>query len=183
MISAFVDKKQEEWDMNLSLLTAAYRSTIHETTGFSPNFLMLGREVRTPIEIALGVDNSDVNDYDYDEFASNIVSTMKDAYNIAREHLSSQTQRQKRDYDSRLSVNTYQPGDLLYYLDTTKQKGLSPKLKSAFWMGPCIVTRKLSDLVSEIKSQQKGKLKVLHHGRLKPFRSTDIPKWVKARTR
>lgn len=183
MMSAYVDKKQENWDLNLSLLTSAYRSTIHETTGFSPNFLMLGREVRTPIEIALGVDKPDINDRDYHEYAANIVSTMKEAYNLTREHLASQTQRQKRDYDARLSVNTYRPGDLVYYLDTTRKKGLSPKLKSAFWVGPCVVTRKMSDLVFEIKAQQQGKVKVLHHDRLKPFKSNDIPQWVKEQSK
>ena len=131
-MSAYVDKKQENWDLNLSLLTSAYRSTIHETTGFSPNFLMLGREVRTPIEITLGVDKPDINDQDYHEYAANIVSTMTEAYNLTREHLASQTQRQKRDYDARLSVNTYRPGDLVYYLDTTRKKGLSPKTEVCF---------------------------------------------------
>ncbi|XP_030839698.1 uncharacterized protein LOC115923367 [Strongylocentrotus purpuratus] len=64
------------------------------------------KSVRTPIEIALSVDKPDINDRDYHEYAANIVSTMTEAYNLTREHLASQTQRQKRDYDARLSVNT-----------------------------------------------------------------------------
>ena len=39
-------------DIYLSCLAVAYRSSKHETTGFSPNFLMLGREVRLPGELS-----------------------------------------------------------------------------------------------------------------------------------
>ena len=47
---------QRDWDTNLNLLTAAYRSSVHETTGFSPNYLMFGnREVKTPLEVNLGL--------------------------------------------------------------------------------------------------------------------------------
>ena len=55
MISAYVSKHQRDWDENLNLLTAAYRSTVHDTTGLSPNYLMLGREVKTPLEVNLGL--------------------------------------------------------------------------------------------------------------------------------
>ena len=179
MVASYMDKRQQNWDENLTLLTAAYRSSIHESTGFSPNFLMLGREVRTPIEIALGIDRPDVGHGNYDDHANDLATTMGEASRLAREHLSSTSARQKRDYDARLSVNSYCAGDLVYYLDTTRQKGLSPKLKAANWIGPCVITRKLSDIVFEIQSQPKGRRKVLHHDRLKPFSSTDIPPWVR----
>ena len=55
MISAYVSNHQKDWDENINLLTAAYRSTVHSTTGFSPNYLMLGREVSTPLEVTLGL--------------------------------------------------------------------------------------------------------------------------------
>ena len=87
MISSFVDKKQENWDEHLPLLTAAYRSAVHESTGFSPNFLMLGREVKTPVEIALGVDRPDTDQRDHDEYAASIAATMRESHQLAREHL------------------------------------------------------------------------------------------------
>ena len=180
MISSFVDKKQLNWDENISLLTSAYRSTIHETTGFSPNFLMLGREARTPIEVALGIDRLE-DDHDRrspHEHAADIVSTMTEASRIARENIGGAKERQKKNYDARLSVNNFNPGDLVYYLDSTKQKGLSPKLNPCKWIGPCVIVRKLSDLIFEIRSRQAGKTKVLHHDRLKPYTSSDVPSWV-----
>ena len=43
-----------EWDRNLPLLTLPYRSTVHEVTGFTPNFIMTRREVALALDIMLG---------------------------------------------------------------------------------------------------------------------------------
>ena len=34
---------------------AAYRATVHDSTGFRPNRLFLGREVRMPIDLSMGL--------------------------------------------------------------------------------------------------------------------------------
>ena len=51
MLSAFVNDNHTDWDEQLPYVMMAYRSSIHETTGFTPNSLMLGREVSTPLDI------------------------------------------------------------------------------------------------------------------------------------
>ena len=50
MISIFVQGNQRNWDHNLALLTAAYRSSKHEGTGLSPNLLFMGREANLPVD-------------------------------------------------------------------------------------------------------------------------------------
>ena len=177
MISSFVDTNQLNWDENLNLLTSAYRSCQHESTGFSPNFLMLGRELRTPVEFALGVEPPLGENENIGEYATNLSETMAESARLVREHLNAAVQRQKKNHDVRVSHNNYNVGDYVYYLDSTKSKGLSPKLKLA-WKGPCVVTKKLSDLIFEIRPQQRGKAKILHHDRLKPYSSPDVPNWV-----
>jgi len=44
----------KHWDRHLPLLTLAYRSTAHEVTGFTPNFIMTGREVSLPLDVMMG---------------------------------------------------------------------------------------------------------------------------------
>ena len=46
MIKAYLCGQQENWDINLGCLSAAYRACPNETTRLSPNLLMLGRELR-----------------------------------------------------------------------------------------------------------------------------------------
>lgn len=179
MISSFVDKNQKDWDKNLPLLTAGYRSSTHETIGFSPNFLMLGREVRTPLEFSLDIHPIDEEPSDIGGYANRMAKMMKQSWKLARDNIGRSTSRQKRNYDLRTSVNNYEVGDLVYRLDSTRHKGLSPKLKSARWIGPCVITRKLSELIFEIRSSPRGKTTILHHDRLKPFLSANVPSWAR----
>ena len=62
MIKAYLKGQDREWDRNLGCLAAAYRSSQHESTGVSPNLLMLGREVRIPAEIMFGSGTSHVGE-------------------------------------------------------------------------------------------------------------------------
>ena len=48
-----IQGQQEDWDLHLATLGMAIRSTVNRQTGFTPNFLMLGREVLQPIDLML----------------------------------------------------------------------------------------------------------------------------------
>ena len=52
MLRTLVDENQSEWDDLLLYVLMAYRSVEIETTGYSHNYLMLGRGVGTPLDIA-----------------------------------------------------------------------------------------------------------------------------------
>ena len=54
MVRANLKGQQREWDRNLGCLAAAYRASPHEATGFTPNLLIMGREVRVPAEVMFG---------------------------------------------------------------------------------------------------------------------------------
>ena len=51
MLTAYVDSNHRDWDDQLPYVMMAYRSSEHETTGMSPNILMLGRAVSTPLDL------------------------------------------------------------------------------------------------------------------------------------
>lgn len=50
MTKSFIKDDQTEWDFNLPLLTATYRASVQESTEMTPNLVMLGREVRLPVD-------------------------------------------------------------------------------------------------------------------------------------
>ena len=101
MLRCFTAENPTQWDLYLPALTAYYRSTVHPATGFIPNQLMFGREVNTPLEMLFpkprkeGVDTS--------EYVTNLKDEIENCYQLAREHLKSNSERQKRDHDTRLS--------------------------------------------------------------------------------
>lgn len=45
----------KDWDRNLAELSFAIRSTVNESTGFSPAYLNFGRELRTPLDNNLSI--------------------------------------------------------------------------------------------------------------------------------
>ena len=46
-----VATRKEEWDLCLPIALSLYRSSVHRVTGETPNRLMLGREVKTPVTL------------------------------------------------------------------------------------------------------------------------------------
>lgn len=54
MISKYVQPNQKNWDEVLPLVMLAYRSSVHQTTGYSPAKLNLGRELKLPVDLVYG---------------------------------------------------------------------------------------------------------------------------------
>ena len=53
-IAMFVNENQKDWDQHISLLQMAYRTAMHEFTGLTPAKLMVGRELRVPLDLLMG---------------------------------------------------------------------------------------------------------------------------------
>jgi transposase InsO family protein len=51
MMSIYLNERHTDWDEKLPYVMLAYRSSEHEIAGHSPNFLMLGQETATPLDI------------------------------------------------------------------------------------------------------------------------------------
>ena len=48
MLAKVVACNQRDWDLHVPPVLAAYRASRHESTGFSPNYMLFGRENRAP---------------------------------------------------------------------------------------------------------------------------------------
>ena len=70
-------------------LTAAYRSCVHDKTGYYPNLLMFGREVNLPVELVFGailhldISKNEFEDvFNMKEKLQNIFETVKHSLKI-----------------------------------------------------------------------------------------------------
>ena len=176
MISKYLVADQRSWDESLPLLLLAYRSSTHESTGFSPALLFFWREPRLPLDLLLGspphVDGPQA--HSYCQYVDDLQSKLQSIHEVASQRLVEASNRQKRDYDHRENRTDYNTGDLVLVRDVTKRKGLTPKLQS-HWKGPYTIVKLISDLVYLVRESPRGKTFTVHHDRLKPFyvQSTD----------
>jgi hypothetical protein len=53
MLTVYVNKNQKDWDRHLGIVMGAYHSCPHATTGYSPNYMLYGRELPLPIDQVL----------------------------------------------------------------------------------------------------------------------------------
>ena len=51
LIGRVIQEHHFDWDSLLPCVMAAYRASHHEATKFTPNYLVLGREVRAPVDL------------------------------------------------------------------------------------------------------------------------------------
>ncbi|GFU71981.1 retrovirus-related Pol polyprotein from transposon 412 [Trichonephila clavipes] len=49
-----VSKNQQDWDQKVPLFLLAYRSAVHETTGYSPSQMLFDRDLRLPCDLLFG---------------------------------------------------------------------------------------------------------------------------------
>lgn len=170
VLSKFVSNHQRDWDQHIPLALMAYRSSVHESTGFSPSMLMFGREIELPIDLLYGPHPEKQGNLIGSEgsYLWNLTQTLWSIHNIAREKMKQASDRQKRQYDHKICARQYRVGDPVWVFNPTKTKGRSPKLQCQ-WMGPYYIAEVYTDLIYKIKRSSESKENIIHHDRLKPY--------------
>lgn len=175
MVTAYAADHQRTWDKYLPMLTMAYRSTPQESSGLSPNQLMLGREVNLPIDILMG-QPPETKEVETNAYAAELRERMEDAFAQARANQERAAERQKQYYDVKTREGRYRPGDTVWILNKDRRKGVSPKLQKK-WKGPMLVEDCLNDVTYRLRVAP-GIRKVVHFDMLKPYADDDLPRWM-----
>ena len=90
----------------------AYNSSVHPSTGFSPFFLMFGREAKLPVDLMYG--SNPVDERTPSEYVQQLKTSLHDAYALVREHCKSEHKRQKAIYDEKIHGKPFDLGDNVY---------------------------------------------------------------------
>ena len=114
MLGRVVSEPQRDWDERIRAVMAAYRASRHETTGYSPNFLLFGREVRAPIDIVMGEPNEEEYAHIVDYVEQTRIS-QEQAYCLSRDQLNKSAERNKKLYDMRVRPETFFVGTWVLY--------------------------------------------------------------------
>ncbi|GFV40675.1 transposon Tf2-9 polyprotein [Trichonephila clavipes] len=122
MLSMYVDVEQKNWDEILPFVTFAYNTAKQETTGFTPFYLLHGREAETTLDTMLPFCP---NDFD-DNNITKIAARAEESRQLARVHTLRAQDKDRRRYDSKHQMVSYAPGDLVWVY-TPVRKSVSPK--------------------------------------------------------
>ena len=135
MLAMVAGKNRDDWDDLLPAVMMAYRSSVHESTGYSPYRLMFGEECTLPMDIGLPTDPSQPQEELTSPYAIWVRDALEEAYEQVRLHSGQAVRRQKRLFDRRAVTRTFAKGDwvMRYYAPAKKCK-----LDSA-WVGPYLV--------------------------------------------
>lgn len=166
MLSKFVSKHQKDWDHYLPYIMMAYRSSVHETLGETPCFMMMGREATLPVDLLYGAHNSEQKSVN--EYVNDFITRLETVHEVVRDRLLSASERQKKRYDISSTQTKYKIGDGVLLHDPRKYKGRSPKFQMR-WSGPYTIVSELSDLLYKIQAGPKQRAKIVHVNRLKPY--------------
>ena len=134
MLSKVVTENQSDWDVHLPTQLMAYRTAIHESTGFSPFCVLFGRSPTLPVDLLVPLP-SEAEPVSYPWYVSNLKHLLKEAYQNVRQLLTHAHIKQKTQYDKKFHDFQLRVGDMVYLHTPVVKNGRSRKLTSP-WTGP-----------------------------------------------
>ena len=98
MLRTFPETQKSRWAEHLNHVLHAYNCTKHESTGYSPFFLLFGRHPRLPVDLIFGTED-ETNHVNHSQYAEKWRKTMTEAYKLAGKKSSEAGTRAKQHYD------------------------------------------------------------------------------------
>ena len=129
MLAKCVDEDQQNWSQQLPYVLMAYRSSVHESTGYTPHFLVFGTETSLPIDLMFSPPNSDDPSTVHD-FVQNRNDAFRKTYELVRKNCTAQQRRRNALYNKRVHGPTYQEHEMVLLHYPVVKAGRSPKLAS-----------------------------------------------------
>lgn len=160
-----------DWDLKVGTAISAYNSTIHATTGFTPNRLWFGREIIHSADAVLP-ENPATLRLSREQYVQRLERDNHIAYQVARDHTRRAVKTQKKYHDRFVNFNRYKEGDMVLLKRGAKPAKGTSKLADR-WLGPYYIIDVLSDVDFRIARFKEDARRVQHHDRLRPFMKRD----------
>lgn len=157
-----------DWEKNLPFALLVLRTTVHQSTGYSPAELVHGKNLRTPetiiFEKLCGIENEEqtpVTEYIFD-----LINRLKKCQELAIESMEDAREKRKLWYDRDAVDRKFKPGDQVLVVATYK-----PNKFAVSWIGPGTVEKQISETnyVVNIPGRREPS-QVFHVNMLKPYR-------------
>lgn len=167
MLSILCKQNETDWDENIQYVLMSYRSAKQKTTGYSPNYLMFGREIKTPIDISIDNEiNQDETFSDIQRYVNVITERMKKATEIVEQIQNGIVEKRKGETEK--LIPRFRKGDLVMLLIMQHKRGMKKKLEPRY-DGPYEVIEELGTVVRRIKKLGTAKKCTVNVKKLKSY--------------
>ncbi|XP_049329329.1 uncharacterized protein LOC111193656 [Astyanax mexicanus] len=169
MLGTLPTSQKRQWSQHAASLVHAYNSTKNDATGYSPYFLMFGREARLPVDVWFGSSLKDGDEVTHSQYVKKLRQDLENAYRLAAEAADKSHQRNKKLYDKLVRFQALDRGDRVL-LKNFGLKG-KHKLQSRWNPIPYVVIGKMPNLpVYQVKPEKGiGSVKTIHRDHLLPI--------------
>ncbi|MCG8077552.1 MAG: DDE-type integrase/transposase/recombinase, partial [Candidatus Thiodiazotropha taylori] len=112
MLGTLEEYQKSDWKAHVPTLVHAYNATFHDSTRYSPFFLMFGRHPRLAIDAFLGLSPDTLSAASQTEYVRKLRQRLDFAYKAAEEAAKQSTAQHKRYYDLKVrNSRALYPGD------------------------------------------------------------------------
>ncbi|KAG8003754.1 hypothetical protein GBF38_007721 [Nibea albiflora] len=110
MLGTLEPHLKPRWHEYVDAMTHAYNCTRHDSTGYTPYYLMFGRHPRLPVDLIFGLQTTN-EPCEYSEYVQTLHDCLSQAYAQASQASHQAKGQQKKYYDRRAKSQAFNPGD------------------------------------------------------------------------
>jgi hypothetical protein len=173
-LTAYTNAIQSDWDTYLSTVEFAYMTTVNSQTGFTPFFLLFGREAKQPHETWIGAFEKVTS---LSHYVKRLIKILQETWAFAAAKKPEEVRKMNKIPSRKREFHEYEVGDRFYlaerpatefqhYSDEKRRKiKLKPKMQIRF-VGPYTITKKVGPVLYEANIN--GELRAVHALAMKP---------------
>ena len=164
LLAKVVAENQRDWSSWICYVVFCYNATIHSATGFSPFFLMTGRQPIWNVDFLLhGLEESKAT---IPEFTEGVVTRLDAAYRLVRESLNKAADSASTWYNKKVRPQTFSEGDRVRIYNPRRYKGRTPKWQS-FYKEVAFISKRLNDVTYVVNAKGWKRPKIIHIDKIK----------------
>jgi transposase InsO family protein len=169
MLGTLEPCQKADWKKYVGPMIHAYNSTRHESTGFTPFYLMYGREPRLPIDLAMGLVTEE-EAQNYTDFVESLRKRLQKSYDLAKKRSAQAQQQNKANYDQRARAAVLEVGDRV--LVKVLAFGGKHKIADRWEEDPYVILAQPNEEIPVYtvrKESGQGRRRTLHRNNLLPI--------------